>query len=287
LRDAHVSFITEGHKHAQDGWVNFPCPFCTGNPGHHLGYSIDGNFFSCWRCGGHSVLSVIRELSACSWGKANQLLLQYEGASVVHQERVRLADKTIFPKGTGDMTDRHKKYLRGRNFDPDELERIWELQGTGMTGGYANRIIAPIHRKGRMVSYQGRDITDRHELKYKACPKVGEVVEHKSLLYGMDQVRGSNIVIVEGITDVWRLGPGAVATFGIKFRPPQVALMRTFKNRFILFDSEDQAQEQADKLFYLLSGFPGHTELLETIDSDPGAFSQEEADELMCDVVGE
>lgn len=285
LRDCRVDFITGGHKHAQDGWVNFSCPFCTGNPGYHLGYCVEEDFFTCWRCGGHSNLSVVKKLHDCSWAKAHKLLDQYAGASYVRVKKTQLAEEVSLPSGTSDMTKRHKEYLMSRNFNPDELERIWELQGTGPTGNYRFRIIAPIYLKGKLVSYQGRDITGLQELKYKACPKEKEVVEHKNTLYGIDKVKGNSIVIVEGITDVWRLGPGSVATLGIKFRPPQVALMRSFKNRFILYDDDIQAIQQADRLYNILSGFPGHTEVFD-IEGDPGDLDQIEADLFMKECVG-
>ena len=50
-QDYNVPFQTEGHKHCRDGWVNTECPFCTGNPGLHLGATLDGKIFTCWRDG--------------------------------------------------------------------------------------------------------------------------------------------------------------------------------------------------------------------------------------------
>ena len=285
-QDNNVSFITGGHKHAQNGWVNTACPFCVGNAGFHLGYNVDEDFFTCWRCGGKSHLQIIRHFANVSWRRAAEILKQYGGKSFVTKKQIILADETFLPSGTGDMLDRHKAYLEGRDFDADELERIWELRGTGKKGSYRNRIVAPIYRRGELISYQARDITGKADIPYKACPKEGEVVEHKNSLYGLDQVRGDSIVIVEGIVDVWRLGIGAVATFGIKFRQPQVALMRSFKNRFIFFDSDPQAIEQAEKLYFMLSSFPGYTELVDIEDSDPGDLSQRDADDIMVDLIG-
>lgn len=285
LRDLHISFVTEGHKHSQEGWVNFPCPFCTGNPGYHLGYNTEDDYFVCWRCGSHSVLSVVKEIHNCSWKKAHTIIGQYAGASYIQSKTVQLADQTKLPTGTRDMSHRHREYLISRDFDPEKLEKIWELQGTGPNGGYKHRIIAPIYFKGQLVSYQGRDITGCHELKYKACSKYREVLEHKNTLYGIDLVKGNSIVIVEGITDTWRLGPGSVATFGIKFRGPQVAMMRSFENRFILYDDDPQAIYQADRLFHILSGFPGHTEVFD-IEGDPGDMSQNDADNFMREYIG-
>ena len=143
--------------------------------------------------------------------------------------------------------ERHRNYLASRNFDPKELEKTWKLYGTGPIGPYKFRIIAPIFYGGRMVSYQGRDITGKSKIKYKACSKSMELVNHKRILYGLDFVNDVAI-IVEGIADVWRLGKGAVATFGIEFTQPQVAILSKLRKCFIMFDAEEIAQKKAKEL---------------------------------------
>ena len=162
------------------------------------------------------------------------------------------------------------------------MSRVWGLLGTGPIGEYKFRIVAPIEFEGRLVSYQCRDITGRAALPYLACAQENEVRDHKHCLYGMDLVPGHSVVIVEGIADVWRLGPGAIATFGIGYTTEQVDLMRRWKRRFVLFDSADpQALEKAEQLADMLSGFGGWTEILEIDSSDPGAMDQEDANDLM------
>ena len=43
-QDYGVDHLTEGHKHCRDGWVNTPCPFCSGNDGYHLGWNLYDNY---------------------------------------------------------------------------------------------------------------------------------------------------------------------------------------------------------------------------------------------------
>ena len=101
----------------------------------------------------------------------------------------------------------------------------------------------------------------------------------------MDKALGHSVVIVEGITDVWRLGPGAVATFGIEWTNEQALLLKNFARVFVMYDfEEEQAEEQAYKLGVTLSGLggvsveklyvPGH-------DGDPGDLTNEKARSLM------
>ncbi len=74
----------------------------------------------------------------------------------------------------------------------------------------------------------------------------------------MDYIDKDKVIVVEGVTDVWRLGKGkAVATFGINFTQRQLNILvkRKFKKIGILFDNGQQAQEQADELKESLNCF--------------------------------
>ena len=79
------------------------------------------------------------------------------------------------------------------------------------------------------------------------------------------------------------IGIGAVATFGIKFKTEQIQLLKNFKRRFIFFDTETIAKEQAEKLANMLSGFSGDTEIIE-YPVDAGDMKQDDADSLMRDL---
>ena len=291
-RDNNIPFVTEGHKHSQPGWVQIKCPFCTGNPGWHLGYSLSQGCFSCWRCGGHSVLWTIKTLLNTSKLKTKVIIQTYKGSSIrpVGMTRAHKKLKNIdLPPGTLEkLSPPAKKYLTKRGYDPEKLEKIWGLKSTGPIGDYKFRIIVPIYFEDHLVSYQGRDFTNRQSLPYKACAKKDESKDHKDCLYGLELVEEDTVVVVEGITDVWRLGPGAVATFGIKFKTSQINLLKNFKRVFVLFDPEPQAQAQARKLVETLCNLGVEAEWLELEKEDgedPGEMSQRDADVLMKDLM--
>ena len=61
-RDYGIDHKAEGHKHTRPGWVNTECPFCTGNPGMHLGWNLKEEYFFCWRCGWHAPITTLSEL---------------------------------------------------------------------------------------------------------------------------------------------------------------------------------------------------------------------------------
>lgn len=185
------------------------------------------------------------------------------------------------PPGTASLTSVHKKYLEDRGFDPDELEKRWHLKGTRNIGPYSFRIIIPIYQNNKLVSFQGRDITGRSPLRYKACPLNREVVPHKECLYGEDYVDSDNVVVVEGVTDVWKLGKGSVATFGIAYKRAQVLRLLQYKNVHIVYDPEPIAQSQAERMAYELSSLGVNVHVVSGLKCDPGDLSADEARDLM------
>jgi len=290
-REHSIATAPGGHKHRRPGWVQVECPFCTGNPGYHLGYNIQNDYFNCWRCGHKSVSDVIMRFLDCSYRDAQRELKMFKGRPRFKKDkedlRPKLRSACKWPPDCGPLKKQHKQYLKSRDFDPDVLEERYQLRGTGYLGNYKFRIIAPIFFEHKMVSYQGRDITERSALPYKACAQADEARDHKHCLYGAELVPGSDVVIVEGIVDAWRLGPGAVATFGIEHTQAQLNLLRKYRRRFVYYDSADvQAMEQAEKLAAALSAFRGEVEIIETEWEDPGEMPQEEANELMKELIG-
>jgi hypothetical protein len=291
--DEHrIPYYTEGHKHTQVGWAQVPCPFCSGTEGLHLGFNIEGGFFNCWRCGWHPALDVIIELLHVPFKDAQQLLKQYGSNDIVAQTfkgRTSLEAKkgsVKLPTGLMPLSKPHRKYLRERGFDPYELANKWDLMGTGPIGDYKFRIIAPIKLNGRIVSYQGRDTTGKQLLRYKACRKEDELIAHQNIVYGFDHIEGDTGVVVEGITDVWRLGFGSCGTFGIDFTPSQIRLMKTIPRWKVVFDPESQARMRAISLARCLGTLGCDVEKVELEGvGDPAELDQEDADELMKELL--
>jgi hypothetical protein len=285
-QDYSVPYETEGHKHTRPGWINTACPFCTGNPGIHLGYNTYDDYYKCWRCGWHPITKTIAKLLNINENNAISIVRQYGGSSHKVRSRSKKSKKEFkFPTGTGPLSNNHKQYLLSRGFDPDRLAHDWGLLGTNPTArldesNYGNRVIAPILWDGTEVSFQGRAISDENKPKYKACPQEREMVPHQTILYG-DQSSWNGVgICVEGITDVWRLGKAAFAVFGIEYTNRQVRWIATiFKRVPVVFDDDPQAVEQAKKLVAELR-YRNLDSFLVPIKGDPGGMDQAEADYL-------
>ena len=90
----------------------------------------------------------------------------------------------------------------------------------GVTGRYTNRFLIPIFYEGRVVAYQGRDMTGKHKAKYLT---EGDV---SYFLYNYDKVDFSRpVAITEGVISSWAID-NSVASFTTALSDEQVKLMK-------------------------------------------------------------
>ncbi len=255
-RDFNITFVTEGHKHARNGWINTPCPFCTGeHEGYHLGYDVHGNKFVCWRCGGKYAPQVLSKLLKVGIRETYEILKKYGILTGAKKTKRKLRKKVFkLPPESLELKNNHRSYLIKRNFDPDKIITEYGILGTGVYSmidniNYRHRIIIPYSWDGEVISFDSRDITEKSQNKYMACSDDRELIPRKNILYGRQDAWRDVGICVEGATDVWRMGFNSFATSGIKYTPIQVRWMsKLFKKIVVIFDDEPQAIEQANKL---------------------------------------
>lgn len=292
-QDYGVDFKSEGHKHCRPGWVNTECPFCTGNPGYHLGYEINNDHYFCWRCGWHPVDFTVSKLLNINTKETERILKSY-GLLIpgrVKTPAIKTGEKPHrMPSNTTPLQKIHKKYLESRGFDYKYLEQFWGLVGTNEISGldgisYKWRIIAPVIWDQQAVSFISRDVTNKSGLRYITCPKEREVIHHKHIVYGKQELWNKTGICVEGITDVWRFGKMAFCTFGIEYKNQQVRVIaKHFKRVFVAFDDDPQAVKQAKKLIADLK-FRGVEAIFVPIVGDPASMDQKEANYLVSQFI--
>lgn len=281
---------TINHPHCTPNRVNIHCPFCKGSRDFHLGIHLINAYGNCWRCGPHSILEIIHEILNISWREAYRILDEYSDVSGISlrrkKEKIKLT-KVKLPVNLRPLIDLHKQYITDRKFSSEKIEDVWGIKSTDVIGDYKHRIFIPIFYRGEIVSFQCRTPYEHVGLRYKTCAKPHEKIHHKHILYGIDNVVDDTIVVVEGVTDVWRLGPGAVSTFGLGYTREQVFLISKFKNIFILFDNEPAAQETARKLAEEVAYITKKGRVIvvnSKTSGDPGDLPQEEANKLMLNI---
>lgn len=288
LQDRGIEYDEEG-KNTTPGWVEVNCPFCGDDPSTHLGISPE-RLLNCWRCGTRgSVIKYVMTMERCSFYDAKKIVEEEfidETLKHLHQDKEEVIknQKVIFPTMKTLNSD-HLKYLEKRGFDPYEIERKYKLSATGRCIGdnkkYSYRIIIPVYVNHMPVSFTAMDYTDTRQ-RYIHSDNSRSAINMKNVLYNVDTVRDT-VVVVEGVTDCWKIGDSCVATMGNVVTTHQILFLvrRKVQRCFVLFDSEVQAQKNAKITAEKLSGMIPYVETceLEGI-NDPGELSLKEAKEL-------
>ena len=134
------------------------------------------------------------------------------------------------------------QYLLSRSFEPRDLATKYNL-------GYCeepavdypamwNRLVIPVYTNGQYVGFQGRLLREGHPKYYFPTGAT-----KTDWLYNMDNARHYPVlVITEGVTKVWRVGPFAVATFGSSMsgkQPTYIAEMAAQADFVVLYYDGD------------------------------------------------
>lgn len=286
LEDRDIEYWLEG-PNCSEGWVNIQCPFCDDHS-NHCGIHLDTKAVHCWRCGKHKFYKLIMEIDGCSKKQAIYLINnEYQTASPNKypsksiKQPVFKIDKTkdILPKEcTDELPDLHRRYLKSRGFDPDFLVKAYHIKACYNIGKYKFRLIVPIFYQGYIVNFIARDVTGQQRDRYRACPDSQALIPLEHLIYNIDNAR-DKVILVEGVFDVWRIGPGAVASFGIQLTDSQLRQLTEFDQVTILFDSD--AKDQADNLANQLAPYVSKLSVLYLKEGfDPADLSQDEVLQL-------
>ena len=280
LEDCNIPIAPEGHTHQTEGWIQFDCPFCSRDSGRfRMGYNIRGGFVNCWACGGHSVLSVLREYTELPWAKLKKLMAQVDEVARHPIQRENLRKFTEIPPSVKKLAGAHIRYLSSRGLDYNEIVRLWQVRGIGIASGPLKwRLFIPIVHQGMIISWTTRALGET-EFRYLSAKPEQELIPHKNVLYGSDYAR-QTVVIVEGPIDVWTIGPGAVATFGTAFTPSQINQLLKYPRRMVCYDNETIAQKQAVKLCDALGSFNGETNNIVLDAKDAGEANSHELRQL-------
>jgi hypothetical protein len=243
---------------------------------------------------------VIARAAHISVQAASDLIRKYTtGVASVKREEVKMANSITLP-GSYTPLDIHRNYLEGRGFDVGELKFYHGIKFTGMMEKWEGmnwqfRVIIPVFdRRNNLVSFQGRDVTGKQD-RYLFPPKEKQVRDCKTLLYGAELCgKKDALLVVEGVMDAWKLGAGAVCTFGSSVTQEQVLEMSHWRRVFLAFDNEPAALQHAREVAKQLSSLGTEAFLVNTdfgLDSqgnvrDVGDLSFSEAREFMKDVLG-
>jgi hypothetical protein len=278
LKDYSITF----DPNVNPGWLNICCPFCHHDAGYHGGFNLAGEYFHCWKCGGHSLRSTLKLLLHLDSRSYEQFILQYSTDIAIRarlNKKIPKAKKIELP-GKPELTKLERKYLKSRGFNPDFLIEKYGICSGGTAGKWKYRIIIPIFLNGRIVSFTSRTIIKDKKPRYLTLPIEESVIDPKSLFYNIDNAKSERVCVVEGPTDVWRMGDDFICSLGTSMVEAQIQfLARTYKEVLYMFDSEPEAQRNALKYAERLSVIGGVDVTIIDTESkaDPGSFTDKHA----------
>lgn len=151
-------------------------------------------------------------------------------------------------------------YLQGRGYNLEALDRWWHIgQVASVVPPHhpdcLNRIYIPMFHDGKLVGYQCRFVGDREWTKEVPKYRTMRGMRKGKHLYNFDNAsRSKVVVIVEGPTSAWKVGPRAVAIWGNAISKQQLQLIKSRWGRgclvVVLLDGKETVA--ADKLQRLL-----------------------------------
>jgi len=285
LDDLNIPYSEQG-KNVSDGWIGVQCPFpgC-GDQSNHLGLHLSTPVVSCYNCGttGNYLTFLIAELG--SYHNAKEILAKHSPRELKSQtDGKQDENKAIWVNLPDDanreMPDAHREFLKSRKFNPDELDSLYNFHYCGKYSEWANRIIVPIYKRNRLITFTTISIEDDPYLRYRHFSKENSIIHCKNYLLGLEHVIGTTVIAVEGFFDMARIGPGCVCTFGTKITPKQKLLLSKFNKVIVVFDGDNSGDINGKKLANDLSAF-AEVELI-TLEKglDPDKLSKKDINEL-------
>jgi len=277
LQSRGIFYKTSG-KNVSSGWVGINCIHCI-DPSTHLGINLSSKIYSCFKCGAKgNVLKLIQEIEGVHYKEALKILGEFEGVFVPEKVKQYQSKAKLPAEATKEFLSSHLNFLISRKYDPAEVIEKYDLWATGPEGDYRLRIIVPIFMNQRLVSFVGRDITGKQKVAYKNASENYSIKDPKKCLYNADSVLQNKAIVVEGVFDAWRIGAGAVATFGKQYTHEQVLLLKGLKRVFVLYDAD--AMDSSEKLSYDLSSVVSDVVVLTLDVGDPDDMTEDDIKHL-------
>lgn len=278
----NIEFFTSG-KNVTQNWVNINCPFCEGgDPSNHCGISLH-DFFNCYICGetGH-ITKLIKQIENCTFLRAQKIFdsFQHQHEDFFEEETKKDIVKITLPKEClSRFPQKYLNYLKKRRFDPNYLITKYNLKYCYNLGKFKFKIIIPFYFENQLVSFSSLDISGKNKIKYKHQLKEEAVLPVKETLYNIDSVK-EKMILVEGVTDVWRIGNGACSISGKQITDNQINQIVRKKTKEILIILDSDAAEQTKKIAKQLSGIIFSVEYILLDKGDPCDFSDREVKKI-------
>ena len=288
FKDSHIQIRNGGRN-----WTNINCPFCKDPPDTHFngGFNSISPHYNCWRCGTHSWYDALSKVLNLPVNQISQFVKDYSYIAPVSEKKPVAKGENLNLPGFK-LNEQERQYLLNRGYDIDYLINKFHIRGGGITGEWSYRIILPIYYKRILVSWVGRTILSKEELKqyeamgieiprYKNLDIEQSVIAPKDIFFNLDNSIEDYVMICEGAFDVMKIGQNCICSLGTSVtREQELFLKNRYKKVFISFDNEYEAQEKARHLGRNLASLGMEVEVVNICEpfhkNDPGELTYEE-----------
>ena len=242
--------------------------------------------FNCWRCGSHSWYDALSKILNIPVNQVSQYTKAYTYITP-QKETKRIARAEYLDLPGFRLNDNEKEYLKNRGFDVNYLINKFHLRGGGIIGDWSYRILIPIYYKKVLVSWTGRSILTREQIKeyniprYKNLSIEQSVINPKTIFFNLDNSTKDKVILVEGPFDVLKMGTDCICSLGTSMtREQELFLKERYKTVFIAFDNEPSAQKKAHKVGTNLAALGMNIEVVNICEpfhkNDPGELTYDE-----------
>ncbi len=286
LTEVGITYTTTG-KNIGQGWIGVECIQC-GDTSNHAAISPNGKVLHCWSCGYKcGIIKFIQRTLNIPYNKAKALVKKH--SSVFNSSDVIFQDvPDIILPGTPELSSLTKTYLKKRGFDPEYLSQTYSLYDGGRSGPYKYRVIVPIFMNYELVTFAARDVSGQQELRYKNLSSMKSKLPIGEVLYGIDDIDKSAIV-VEGIFDSLVFPQGvAVASLGTVMTPAQLNKLSKLDAVYLLLDADKAGQRKAKEIHNILDMCGVQVEILDLPEgvNDPGELNKTQVQQIVSMYIG-
>jgi len=289
-------FITQAEQRGEQYVV--PCPFCHDHkPRLYVSYvygrrdpRTGRNNYRLWCCHNercHEVAAnrrIFRSMAAAPIGRQrHRARVEFPSSATRPQE----AHEIVLPDGLipiDALPASHPgpAYLQRRGFDCTDLASTWQISFCDSCMNCqpvaTNRIVIPVYRPAQMFAPATAEPQSQVLAGWQArivpglLPLAGEDnkylfpsgMQKSELLYGLHLAMQTSgpVFVVEGTSDCWRIGPGAVGLFGKSLSTTEkLLLVHHFAGQPIVIlldrDAHQDAEQIQRQLLLARSGLPG------------------------------
>ena len=241
--DEHgIEYVTSGPNVAR-GNINIRCRFCMDDPSHHMGVSLKGKGWACWRDKTHrgkSEARLVAVLLSIPMEEARRIVsggttISSSGIRDLVQARLTPDDEIVDYRGSSrwlqlpenfkrfgilPSSRRYYQYMKTRHYNHSqtlEISNHYDVRYCN-TGPFKGRVIFPVYHQSELVTWTGRSVYPHARVRYKTLTVDLEKAKVEGTPVAMKRISdlllwydflvefpGHKLVVVEGPFDALRV----------------------------------------------------------------------------------